>query len=313
MKLIKIIPKQNTSFVFGDGSQENISEFFHSDSLASAIISSAKSYGINVDYKNFPSITSLFYGIKDTYFIIKPLPINLAKIFENERKINKEIKWISIKAYKNLLKEEKNFKKVGKHILVSEGEEEITEELFSINTVTKNKVSRKTQSVEKDDGLFSITSLKPNKGVFFYFLVEELNEKFEKAISSLKYTGLGGNRSSGYGQIEDIEIIEASSDFKEVISKNSDTYTNLSVVFFKSVQEFEKVKSYKQFISRGFIGGKIWNHRRKTIIGIQEGAEIQGKIEGKILDGLAPEGLNIEVVRIGKAFLIPTTNGDNNE
>lgn len=326
MKLIKIIPKENTKFIFGKGSKERVSDIFHSDSLISALISMLFDTDANreVDDINIKSVSSLFYGYDSVFFIPKPLSMSLLKYAPENRKINKKIKWISLKAYLRILKGESTkedflfYPKNKETFMITKEEDLLPKEgLISKITETKNKVSRRTQTVnENEGGLFSISSLILNKGVFFYFLVSELTDDLRKALDLLPYYGLGGKISTGYGQIKEVKIEDIPDELNQILSIDAKSYTNLSIVFFKDIEEFKRVKSYKPYFSRGFISGKVWNSKRSSVLGIMEGAEISDKIEGTILRGLEPEGADVKIVRYGEAFLIPCVEneeGDNYE
>ncbi|MEM4396936.1 MAG: hypothetical protein QXR30_04755 [Candidatus Woesearchaeota archaeon] len=303
MKLIKLIPKKNSKFVFGSSINEKF-PVFHSDSLASAIINNLNHLKISVDIDRFPKISSLFYGIrvKDKEILFIPF----VKLESNKNKVEKFVltdrkifKKLEMQSLSSLFSYEVEcMKKL--RVLVTQQEREILEDvefIYSTSSVIKNFIDREKNKVREEGGLYEIEYITLNEGVFFYFLADSI-ENIKDGIDLIKISGIGGRRSIGYGEIDRIEYDEIN------IVSDGDKYLSLSVIFFNNSQEFEKLESYEIYKSRGFIGYPVWNHRTKEIFGVKEGAILSDKIEGKNFENVAPDSLNVKIPRIGKPLLI---------
>ncbi|MEM1988968.1 MAG: hypothetical protein QXS41_03975 [Candidatus Woesearchaeota archaeon] len=305
MYLIKLFPKKDSKFVFGNSFYDSSKIIFHSDSLASAIINNLISINREVSIENFPKISSLFYGVcgkKDVLFI--PLvrtkemksKIDILKKQHEDQKLAKKIKFQSIES---LFSDDLIVTSNKKYLVTREEFDYISniDFLYFLNDQLKNNIDKNSESVLEEGGLYDIEYLTLEKNVFFYFIAEEI-DSIKKGIDLIKINGLGGRRSIGYGEIDHIEYSKIN------FLEEGDKYLSLSVIFFKDSSEFEKVESYEIYKSRGFIGYPVWNHRTKEILGVMEGAILSDKIEGKNFENVAPESLNVKIPRIGKPLLI---------
>lgn len=140
--------------------------------------------------------------------------------------------------------------------------------------------------------------------VHFYFAYEitdnMLEEDFELAVQLLQYNGIGGERSSGYGKIEEIETIE---EVPEIFQKKTRTslYLSLSKIIPKTSNELNCFKAYSHSVR----GGRKTHEEGmlKSVRMINEGAVIAGTVDGKIAD-ISPDQSR-KYLRYGKAFLLP--------
>jgi len=210
MHIVKLIPNKNSKYHFGEGSLEESSHIFHSNSLFSAIVNNfIKLYGVD-EFNNYKEeikklkISSLFpaiYKIKDDnskleiekeiLFILKPMVMlgfdkNTQNIIEEKPKDVKKIKFISIGALKKHNKRELKKITVGKEYLISEDEKKEFEyakpekmDLFKKTIEQKVSIDRIKRTTLEDDEkgqLYTIEFIKPlrkNRNIVgFYFLID---------------------------------------------------------------------------------------------------------------------------------------------
>lgn len=300
MKLIKLIPYEDSRFIFGDSMSEK-TVIFHSDSLASAIITNQYLLGKTVNVEKFPLISSLFYGINDVLFVpvcrIKKMQSFFEKHLEDDRKIAKKTLMQSLESLKS--EDLEPIKEL--NVVTTSAEKKYLEGMnyiYRLNSITRNSIDRESWTVK--EGLFDVTFIELHPTVYLYFLMDDLGE-YEEAIKLLEKTGIGGRRSQGFGKIKEVKIEDFESDEFE---KEGKEYMSLSCVFFKDADEFEKARHYEIYKSKGFIGYPVWGYRRKQILGVKEGAIFEDRIEGKNFTNVSPKNVETKVHRIGKAFLI---------
>lgn len=147
-----------------------------------------------------------------------------------------------------------------------------------------------------------IADLTPiNLKVHFYFLYEILDARFkadfELAVALLQYNGIGGERSSGCGQIESVEDLPSLPVFFE--EQPTNYQLSLSKII-PQADELEKIKAYTHTI-RG--GRHSENGYLKSVRMINEGSVIAGTIAGKMVD-ISPENSRLKYIRNGKVFSI---------
>lgn len=142
--------------------------------------------------------------------------------------------------------------------------------------------------------------------VHYYFLLNtksslnaEMDNWLSSAINLLPETGIGGERSTGCGNIASIERGN-NIDFSP--AENS-SFLSLSLIAPQKKEENSYI--YFDLITRGgrHIGYK--QKHLKTIRLIKEGAVLHEKVLGKIVDITPKEGADIPYLRNGMAFLIP--------
>jgi CRISPR-associated protein Csm4 len=199
MHIVKLIPNKNSKYHFGEGSLEESSYIFHSNSLFSAIVNNfIKLYGVN-EFNNYKEeikklkISSLFpaiYRIKDDndsklkiedeiLFIPKPMVMlgfdkETQSAIEEKPKDVKKIKFISIGALKK--HNQRALKKItiGKEYLISDDEKNKfgydkpeNMDLFKKTIEQKVSIDRiKGITLEDNDKgqLYSIEFIKPLRG-----------------------------------------------------------------------------------------------------------------------------------------------------
>ena len=196
----------------------------HSDTLFSAIVNSwINLYDLPAQFFENPQfvISSAFPFYKDTLFIKKPysrLKINQQE-FERHRKKVKKAAFISMSLFEKFAK--------GEEISVSEknfleggflSDVEINEQIYSVQERPRSSIPRyiPDSSEESSEGsaadeevkteIFYTTAVhfSDNAGLFFFasFENEEVKKQFDGALYLLGDTGIGGNRTNGYGLFE---------------------------------------------------------------------------------------------------------------
>lgn len=317
MKIVKLIPKIRSKFHFGHLSLEINDHIFHSDSLFSTICwNLIKEFGkekIEEFIKNFPKITSLFYGIKangkEIYFLPKPSLFKITKgNKEADQKKQKKIEFISIGVYKKLVFNElttdiiehsKNWK------LIYLIEEYNKQDLDLFDEIEDQKVAIDRTTLTTSEGnLYTVSSIILHPNAFFYFLIDtdKLSEELAKSIEKIEDFGIGGEISTGYGQIKKVEIKDLNieqSDFR-FLKEDKNKFMSLSIIFPRK-RELSNVLAYYLIERKGWICYS--SYRRKPLIGLREGAILNSKIEGACVN-VSPNS-NSKSYRFGKAFLIP--------
>ena len=144
-----------------------------------------------------------------------------------------------------------------------------------------------------------------------YFILAYNNRSsldiFEKILKSLSYSGIGGKRSSGYGNfdiIEDDNILY----INESLFKDS-KYKMILSLYSPKRDEFDNIdfaSSFYSLIKRdGFIYSVNYNDtllKRKSLCMFKEGSCFVGEIKGDIKD--VSDNGNHKVYRYGKALYI---------
>lgn len=139
--------------------------------------------------------------------------------------------------------------------------------------------------------------------VHFYFLYEildnEIEADFELALDLLKHNGIGGERSSGYGRIDQIEDHPS---IPEIFSNREGSYHHLSLskIIPTDNGELAAFEAYNHSIRGGRVTQDIGSLKSVRMIG--EGAVLSNPIDGEIVD-LSPN-TSVRYLRNGKAFTI---------
>ena len=180
----------------------------------------------------------------------------------------------------------------------------------------KNAPSRDGDDTK--NGLYSIgvTRFFDDCGLYFIAkMPEDKKDWFDNIIISLGLSGLGGKRTSGYGQfeiIDDFELDETSQIQSEAImakmlNKESKYYLTLSA-FYPQKDEIQKLKSgYYTLIQRqGFVQSTTYNDdgflKKLPTTMINAGSCFEYKFEGDVID-VNKDG-NHPVYRYGKPIMI---------
>lgn len=338
MKAIILKCKPNAQFHLGkiaideDTSLNETSEIIHSDTLFSALVNVYdKIFGDTNDFialfeKGNIKISSCFYCLeleKETqldkkfiYFLPKPIHYNLVDVGSDNRKAFKKVKYISLgvweagtkpDAFETLTKIDNKF--VCLQNEVSKGKaanlqiyNEIDLPKVAVHKPTKkDSIYYQTNIQIADNGN---TDIKPH----FYFLLEDeqLDEvqknRLNTCLHVLADTGIGGERSTGCGTFEGIEI----RDFNIKV-ENATNHVAISLISPQDKAELGGIMCY-QTITRG--GRRIGIESARTYLKqvrmVAEGALLGHKnVKGKLVD-ISPERVaKKSFLRNGLTFSLP--------
>lgn len=322
MKIIQFTSRPNTQFHFGEASysgENNLNKtsvIFHSDSLYAAFIDSAskfseKSVNTILDWIKGGklNLSTLFFAIKEDdkiiHFLPKPIILNLVE--HKERKKLKKIDYISLSVFNDGLMPNDWFSEKckiiqDKFVVLTDELSSDIDKIYSIKSRPKVRVH-----TDEDEGNFYYQSnvelirCKDFQVNYYCFLDHSLNESelklFDLILDNLKYSGIGGERSTGCGAIDNINISNLD------ITEKNDTYKlNLSLLSPKD-EEIKNCLFYKTILR----GGKSFSSEEKAKFTemLQEGAIIDSNIKGKILDLGNPEN---PYLKVGKPLVINLPN-----
>lgn len=270
--VLKLTP--NSRFHFGKASIDNntaladTDEWLHSDVLFSALINNLAQVRdkdfvdqfVGHFQKGQIKISSGFYCIKngDEYEYLLPKPANATNFIKDYPKIKqiKKLKFISSRFWE--IKPEEWL-----HVDSLETKQALLEKKKGFENIpylykkeiVPNVVKHKPN--EQAEGPFSISviqipQLPENLSIHFYFLYdivdeisEEIKSAFQLAIDMIAFNGLGGERSSGCGFIEEVIWQQ---EFPIPFTP-SGLMTNLGM-FIPTEQEFKQCLYYK-YTTRG--------------------------------------------------------------
>ncbi len=292
-----------------------------SDALFSALLNTVSIYygekETNTLVEEFISnppflISSLFPYCKDTYYLPKPLwddfisndtKKQLGKLIKKRTLINVE------DFYKWLTKNENYF------LQRLTTEQFKTEKTSFLKTVLLPKTVLDRES--KSTNLYHVVygKFEPNTGVygFVYFKKPEYIEKFHKYLILLGKTGLGGERTFGYGQFEVVEYAPVRGLLKDIFLTKTDFYVSLSLIYPEQ-ENFILIKNsllaYDLTKKGGFIcsGKNQISIKKKTVTFLKEGTSTSEPFRGSIVD-VTPENahyyINHKVYKYGYALWVP--------
>lgn len=179
----------------------------------------------------------------------------------------------------------------------------------------KNAPAR--SGIDEDNGLYSVGVTKFLDGYGLYFIAQLPENKkvwFDNIIKSLGWSGIGGKRTSGYGQfevIDDYELdensaISAEAILSKALNKNSENYLSLSA-FYPKQSEIDKLKDgYYSLIQRqGFVQSATYSDKmlkKLPTTMINAGSCFKEKFAGDVID-VKKDG-NHSVYRYGKPIMI---------
>ncbi len=141
-----------------------------------------------------------------------------------------------------------------------------------------------------------------NLCVHFYFLLKaEPSNVLKTALNMLPHEGIGGQRSTGCGQVLSASFSE-SDQFNSI---KGDSFLALSKVIpsNEEVSQLGENSFYQTTVRGGRIINNAKNVRLKLVRMISEGAVFENRIDGTLTD-LSPDAENTPFLRYGKAFLI---------
>ncbi len=332
--------KPGALFHLGEGSLVDVSHIIHSDTLFSAIaniyeiVFEEGNEFVTLVTENKINLSSAFPLLEDIrngeliYFLPKP-DILFSQAVSLGKK-EKKIKFLSLKAFNKIIETlnvssmQTEFNLNELQILADEyallKDELNLTETGSLQFI-KEQIFPKTavHKESRDDAFYfqSDIQLVPlcdkNKKIaympHFYFLMNDTmsdaeKNKFITCLRILADEGIGGDRGSGKGFIEEIVIKE----FEEVESRKSNNFMIISLTNPTSQLEFDSIIKY-DLIKRGGgsigVEGQSENHRKQVRM-VTEGSIANAKIIGRVVD-VSPS-VNYythKIYRNGKAFLIP--------
>jgi len=339
MKIVKLACKPGARFHFGkvaldvNMGLDDTSEWIHSDTLFSALVNTinridrGKTKGF-IDCFNVGKIkiSSAFYYISPQnggapiYFL--PAPVTVPNLAGEDYKQIKKVKFVSKGIWEEGIPasewtDEEKCLIINKRFVCKKGELSFLrnriKQLKIYDVVSAPKV--KVHTASKEDKLYNQTDVHlendptfdKDLNVGFYFLADirdkDCESLFSLAMEMLVDSGIGGERSSGCGLFECVEYEPISNGFVSLMGTGY--YSNLSLVYPKSSDEFKKLEHY-HFITRGgrHLGNGGDNNFLKRVKMISEGAVcLSDEMECDNVD-VSPKG-DMSSLRYGKGLYVP--------
>jgi CRISPR-associated protein Csm4 len=330
MQAVILHCEKNSRFHFGETTEirsntlTDTSVYIHSDLLFSAFISQLSviepsKVEVFVEYftKQQIGISSAFHCLEHTsskqkiFFLPKPVSLNLFHQEGLDHKKLKKIQFLSWKVWQEQLLPNEWFdankcRIIDGRFVVHQSEINNADELIDLSVFKKEdslKVRKHTQEVEGN--LYSQTDLfllgNDYFSVHWYFLCQtnlpsEDEDLFWKVWESLIKTGIGGERSTGAGQMESLTKYK---DLPELFLQKGSQEVALSLIFPKE-EEKASLHLYQTKLRGGMFLAE--NYRLKVVQAVLEGAIHQG-LQGQIvhLHHQASDGIRL---RNGLAFSI---------
>jgi len=146
-----------------------------------------------------------------------------------------------------------------------------------------------------------VSFAKGHAGLYFFVQCSEnLYEKLQQIMRILSDDGIGGEKSSGYGQFE-AQFIK---DFIVPEVDDGKQFVSISLYYPASKEEFKgAMKSYQVCRRGGWTTGQDTNYAHKRVIMFSEGSVFNKEVAGSVVN-VAPSGIKHPVYRYGKTFLI---------
>lgn len=171
----------------------------------------------------------------------------------------------------------------------------------------KNAPSRDGNDAKNGLYTVGVTRFLDDCGLYFIVQIpEDKKEWFDNIIMSLGWSGIGGKRTSGYGQFEPkISILK--DNILNLLNKESKYYLTLSA-FYPQKDEIQNLKSgYYTLIQRqGFVQSTTYNDdgflKKLPTTMINAGSCFEYKFKGDVID-VNKDG-NHPVYRYGKPIMI---------
>ena len=218
--------------------------------------------------------------VEDSYYIPKPiLNVKVQIGLEGDsdaKKAFKHLEYIPIGKLQDY---------VSGNFLVEDVEETKKEFklLGSESVMTRVSIEEGIEPTPYQVGIFTF-----KKEAGLYVLAKE-NDLFEELLRRLRYTGLGGKRSSGLGRFE-LDIVDVPKGFEELITEaNADQYVSLACCLprekeRKSIIEDERT-SYKLIKRSGFVYSDTYADqfvRKKDLYVFAAGSVFGSRFEGDV-------------------------------
>ncbi|WP_196889311.1 type III-A CRISPR-associated RAMP protein Csm4 [Aureivirga sp. CE67] len=287
MKAIILKVRPNSRFHFGKTALDNevglsdTSDWMHSDSLFAALVQNIAKYApeeienfIQLFEKHKIKISSLFYCLKnieknEIHYLL-PKPIHASNLV-NEKSDSHIIKKVKRTKFVSLKFLQKNFD------ADTIENKDLPKPFEKGTTIQVKQRFFDSEDDKKDPYSISFIQIPKHTGkkhakfeTHFYFLYDEnsLTEKeknlFKFAVDLIRFEGLGGRKSSGFGFVEEVCF---NTDFN--YSFKSDTYMSLGLSIPESLDDLKKF-NYYDTIKRG--GRQRKFDYLKSIQMISEGA-----------------------------------------
>ncbi len=249
-------------------------------------------------------ISNLFPYSGRKYYLPKPLAVNEnSKDIEQFTKKDEEkiqyIEFANIPRYYGYLKGEYELK-----------EEDIKS--FKNSNFGEKVIFTKNNLQQEEPELFSVGAFKFNykSGLYFYCYIEEdLKEIFDKVMKSLSYTGIGGKKSTGYGNFnfKVIEIPKKYPIYKRLSGEKGDV--NMLISFTIPTERDliilkDNATYYEITKKTGFNYSKSSKkpmYKKKPVVGLKSGSVMSEKMKGDIID-ISNKKDNHAIYKYGKAM-----------
>ncbi|ACI21834.1 type III-A CRISPR-associated RAMP protein Csm4 [Thermodesulfovibrio yellowstonii] len=301
---------------------ENVEERFSSDSLFSALINTVSNYYGEKEsekwidkFENNPPflLSSLFIYNSDKYFLPKPLDDSFISR-EIRKKIGKELKkirWLEAKDF--LLWQKRQITKV-------EDIEKIKINSERYSDAFKREIRPRVtiDRITSQSSIYFCGSIKFQREAGLYGMVAfrdtDFIERFRIVMKLLGQTGIGGERTYGYGMFELKDFKPIDGVLKKLMESDTEGFTLLSL-YTPSNTEIDdlvqKIVAYEIKIKKGWItsGRTALPLKRKSLGFIKEGSVFSKPLRGCLVDvtpeNAPPDILKHKVYRYGYAFTVP--------
>jgi len=314
---------------------ENNSLNCHADTFFSALCHEVLALNGESELKEFIKdaqdgnflISDLFPYNKSDLFLPKPFLLtdrkeNNTQDEENSSALKKKMKKLEFIPVTKWSKYIDFLKNGGK--LPFEPEKFAESELYSKVSIPRNDLDE--DGKDQDNKLYSVGAniFKDNCGLYFIVCLqnEEQKNKFDKIITSLGYSGIGGKRTSGYGKFKlrddtielDYKNYAYESDKELAIlfnnTENPDYFMAMSCIFPSDKdKETDFHEGFYGLIPRqGFVSSSTYSDiplKRNPLSMFNSGSCFKQKLEGSIPD-VSNNGKH-PVYRYGKALMIGIT------
>ena len=310
-----------------DASLYDTSTYLHSDTLYSALVNTlAKVYEtatvnalrhhIDTGVLRFSSVFHCLERNGDFLYFL-PKPTHYQQYVDDDFKPYKRIKWISKQVWESGILPanwDQDCMVIDKKYLISKEEAKsfwgkTVDEMDKVQVVKKVTLPKVfVHKPSKKEGVFTVTNLEICRNescrVHFYFLLDA-DESFKASddygrlmmgFRLLADSGIGGEKSTGCGQIKGTEQIPFSLQIEKPVGQSV-----LSLSIPEDEAAFDKYQFY-QTLTRG--GRKYGEGKQlKFIKMIQEGAYVSSQVKGKCT--IIGKKKDHEVIRSGMAFCVP--------
>lgn len=298
---------------------EETEEMIHSDTLFSGLCHAwASLYGKTeieemLDaFKSKPPflLSSCFLYQGETYFLPKPAlqppGFEEIRIREEHGKGIKKMNYLPAQVFKKWIRQEEITYETLKEDYpdYADGFEQIILPRVALDRATSNSSIYHFGLVKfnKNDGLYCLLKL----------FKKDYEQRLDSAFRLLGELGLGGERSSGYGQFE-VSFPEVPDDLKEISQSEGDRYCLLSLFHPEDGVEL-KDASYGLIERKGWILSPYSKkqYKRKTVTMFSEGSVFLEPVKGHLVD-VTPDIWKKEMVhpiyRYGFGFTVGVKGG----